>query len=85
MKDLTKELGLLQAAATEIKRLREVNYTMQLRLDMFDTIVNLVGAKTSSKGTGMTVDICWEIEDLIRQIQGSEDKVNYKSLEPMQK
>lgn len=66
---MTTEQKLLNDAAEEIVRLRKQNQVMSIKLEMFDKMVMLVGARPEYQGEMLAprVDIVSEIDEYLRE------------------
>ena len=62
---MERELQLLNEANGEIKRLRQRNYLMQARLEMFDNIMQLLNTRPPDNSVGMSPDLTYEIDKFI--------------------
>lgn len=60
-----EEKGLFRDAVAEIKQLRETNYTMGLRLRMFDDVMTIFRARDTVGGICMGEDVVYKIEKAI--------------------
>lgn len=60
------EKGLFQEAVSEIKQLREANYTQSLRLKMFDDVMAIFRAREEHHGLCMGEDVVWKIEEALQ-------------------
>lgn len=60
--------NLLQKAAAEISGLREQNAVMRARLNMFDNVILLLNAKLPVQSEGTTIDVVYELKQLIEKI-----------------
>lgn len=58
-------ITLLDDAVTEIKRLRQQNELMQVRLDMFDNIMTLLHTDVARRGEGHSPDLLYDIEKFL--------------------
>lgn len=74
-KDVNQEIGLLNQAVSEIKKLRRQNDLMRARLDMFDAMNAILHTRVAERGEGMSPDLCWEIERFI-QSKNVESKIS---------
>ncbi len=63
---LTPEQDLLKRASTEIATLRDQNKFMKARLDMFDSIMAALHTQIAYNSEGMTVDLLYDIEKLLK-------------------
>lgn len=62
---MERELQLLNEANVEIKRLRQRNYLMQARLEMFDNMMQLLNTRPPDNTVGMSPDLTYEIDKFI--------------------
>ena len=58
---------LLNDAKNEISRLRQRNYLMQARLDMFDQMMQVFNCTPPSSNTGMSPDVVYAIEKFLQK------------------
>lgn len=62
---MDEQLQMLDEANREIKILRQHNFIMQQRLDVFDSMISVFNARPSSSDTGMAPDITYAIDKLL--------------------
>ena len=62
---MTNELQLLDEANREIKRLRQRNFIMQSRLDVFDAMLQVFNCQPPNNSVAMSPDITYEIDKLL--------------------
>lgn len=74
---MERSLELLRAAKNEINFIRKQNELMKARLDMFDSVVNLLQTNITRPLQGMAIDLCAEIEMYLSD-NSNEDKPSIK-------
>lgn len=64
---MTELQQILNDAKNEISRLRQRNYLMQARLDVFDQMMQVFNCQPPSQNTGISPDVVWQIERFIEK------------------